>query len=53
MNRRPQAGFTLVELMMTILAGAILLTIAVPSFQTMIRNNRLATQVNDFCAACR
>lgn len=48
MNRRPQAGFTLVELMMTVLAGAILLTIAVPSFQTLIRNNRLATQVNDF-----
>ncbi len=48
MNRRPQAGFTLVELMMTILAGAILLTVAVPSMQTMVRNNRLATQTNDF-----
>lgn len=42
------SGFTLVELMITLLVGAILLTVAVPSMQTLIRNNRLTTQTNEF-----
>lgn len=37
---RPAAGFTLVELMVTILIGAILLSIAVPAYQTQIRKSR-------------
>lgn len=44
-------GFTLVELMITILVLAILLTIGVPSFQTMIQNNRLTSQVNEFISS--
>lgn len=39
MNER---GFTLVELMITILVGAILLGIAIPSFRTFIQNTRLS-----------
>jgi len=37
---RPAAGFTLVELMVTIVIGAILMTIAVPTYQTQIRKSR-------------
>ncbi len=44
-------GFTLVELMVTVAVGVILLTLAVPGFQDMIRNNRMATQTNEFVTA--
>lgn len=39
-------GFTLIELMVTIVVAAVLLAIAVPSFNQMIQNSRLATAVN-------
>ena len=41
-------GFTLVELMMTLAIAGILVTLAVPSFSEVIKNNRLITQENDF-----
>lgn len=44
-------GFTLVELMVTLVVAAILLTVAAPSFIDMIRANRLATQTNLFTTA--
>jgi type IV pilus assembly protein PilE len=34
------AGFTLIELMVTIVIGAILLSIAIPSYQSQIRKSR-------------
>jgi len=57
MQRRPSlrgpggAGFTIIELMLTILLGAILMAVAVPSFRTMIAANRLTTQANDLVSA--
>lgn len=47
MHMRFSKGFTLIELMVTIAVVAILATIAFPSFQTTIRNNRVATTNNE------
>ena len=44
MNR--QHGFTLVELMTTLMITAILVTVAVPGFNTTIKNNRQVAQAN-------
>ncbi len=48
MEKTKQQGFTLTELMVTIAIVAILATIAVPSFKTMIVNNRIQTTANRF-----
>lgn len=44
------SGFTLIELMVSIAMLSILLAIAVPSYQALVVNNRLATQTNEFVA---
>ncbi len=44
-------GFTLIELMVTIAVLAILITLAVPSFQTMLASNISATQANELVVA--
>ena len=43
-------GFTLVELLVVIAIVAISLTIAVPSVQELLRNNRVASQNNELVA---
>lgn len=48
---QPQRGFTLVELMVTLAVLAILVTVAVPSFQGSIRLNRVSTCNNSMLAA--
>ena len=47
MFKRPTTGFTLIELLVTITIGAILLAIALPSFQGSLRSNRVATTSNE------
>lgn len=48
---RRYKGFTLIELMITLALSAIILAFAVPSFQDIIRNNRLTAHTNEFVAA--
>ena len=50
MKKDRNAGFTLVELMVTIAVAAVLLVVAVPSFQSMLVNNRISAQTNDLVA---
>jgi type IV fimbrial biogenesis protein FimT len=45
------AGFSLVELLIVLGIASILLTMAVPSFRTLIQNQQVTTAVNDFFAA--
>lgn len=47
----PEKGFTVVELMATIVIAGILATIAVPSLRNMTLSNRMTTQANDFVTA--
>ncbi len=44
-------GFTLIELMITLLLAAIILALGVPGFQDIVRNNRAATQSNELISA--
>ncbi|KGQ20485.1 Type IV fimbrial biogenesis protein FimT [Lysobacter dokdonensis DS-58] len=44
---RAVAGFTLLELMVTVVAAAIIAAFAVPSFQSTINNSRLASASNE------
>jgi type IV fimbrial biogenesis protein FimT len=51
MHRARTSGFTLVELMVTIAIVAILLAVGLPSFQTSLRSNRVATTTNEMLAS--
>ena len=47
MNKDLEHGFTIIELMIAILVASILLTVGVPSFKTIIANNRITSQANE------
>jgi type IV fimbrial biogenesis protein FimT len=46
-NKKPISGFTLLELVITIAIAGILMAMAIPSFNAMMRNNRLTTYANE------
>lgn len=46
-----ERGFTIIELMVVVAVLAIIATVAVPSFQQIIENNRLATEANRIFSA--
>lgn len=48
---RGSGGFTILELMITVAVLAIMVGIGIPSFQDMMRRNRLAAHTNTFVGA--
>jgi len=52
-NSRKHAGFTMIELLVTITIIGIVATLAIPSFRTFILNNRITTQTNEFIGALK
>jgi type IV fimbrial biogenesis protein FimT len=44
-------GFTLIEMMIVLVIAAILLAVGVPSFRSLIQNQRITTTTNEFFAA--
>jgi type IV fimbrial biogenesis protein FimT len=51
MDNRTQAGFTLYELLITVLVIGVILTFAVPNMQDFTRNSRMTATANDMHAA--
>jgi len=51
MNMGRENGFTLIEVLVTIVVVSILLAAGVPSFMDFIKNNRLSAQANSLVAA--
>jgi type IV fimbrial biogenesis protein FimT len=51
MRKQTAKGFTLLELMTALAILAILLSVGVPSFVQMIRNNRITAQANEMVSA--
>ncbi|HEX7029970.1 MAG TPA: GspH/FimT family pseudopilin [Gammaproteobacteria bacterium] len=51
MEKVPQNGFTLLEMLITILVISIVASITVPAMGDLVRDNRLTTSVNDFIAS--
>ncbi|MDW3095894.1 MAG: GspH/FimT family pseudopilin [Gammaproteobacteria bacterium] len=45
------AGFTIVELMLTIVVAAVILSIGVPSFQGLMERNQLTSSINEFISS--
>ena len=51
MPRRQNTGFSLIELMVVIAIVAVLLTLGLPSFQSSLRSNRIATTSTELLAS--
>lgn len=45
-QKHSQKGFTVIELMIVLTVAAVLLAVGLPSFETMIKRNRISTEVN-------
>jgi type IV fimbrial biogenesis protein FimT len=48
---KKQTGFTVIELMVTLAVAVVLVTMAVPAFNSFMQNNRITAQANDLLTA--
>jgi type IV fimbrial biogenesis protein FimT len=53
MNKSRSRGFTLIELMVVLVVATVLLTIGIPSFRSVIANQRASTAINEALASFR
>src|SRR2546421_1335135 len=53
MNMKPQRGFTLTELMVTLAVAGVLAGVAVPNLRSFIQNSRLSSASNDLLRSFR
>jgi len=53
MNKSRSRGFTLIELMVVLVVATILLTIGIPSFRSVIANQRANSSINEALASFR
>jgi len=51
LHRQRQAGFTLVELLVTVTVAIILLAVGIPAYNGMVANNRTVSQINFLATA--
>lgn len=51
MDKRTQRGFTLYELLITVLVVGVILTLGIPNMQEFTRNSRMTSAANDLHAA--
>ncbi|WP_159016284.1 GspH/FimT family pseudopilin [Cognatiluteimonas profundi] len=51
MGKTRQAGFTLIELMVALAVMAIVLSFAIPSFESIVNSNRLSSAANEMVAS--
>ena len=49
-GRSRQGGLTIIELMITLVVAAVLISLAVPNFRLLLQNNRITGATNDFLA---
>lgn len=50
-HNNQQSGFSLIELVVTVVIGGIILAVGIPNFMNLIKSNRLATQSNSVVAS--
>lgn len=48
---KKQAGFTLLEMIVTMIVAGVLVSVGIPSFISIVRNNRLASQTNELISS--
>jgi type IV fimbrial biogenesis protein FimT len=50
-TNNPQSGFTIIELLATVMVAGILVAVAVPAFRDLITKTRMVTTTNDLVAS--
>jgi type IV fimbrial biogenesis protein FimT len=48
---KKETGFTAIELMVTLAVAVVLITMAIPAYNTFVQNNRITAQANDLVTA--